>query len=192
MRSRSSGGTPTPVSVTVTTSSSSARSARTSTLPPSGVNLTALDTRLSTHLLEPQLVGVDGVDVVVDLDGQRDAVAGRALAHQRERRTRARCVDAEHRRLEDHLAGLDLGQVEDLVEQLEEVRAGVPDVVDILVLALVELAEHPVEEDLREADDRVQRGAQLVGHAGQELRLVVAGHLQLGATSSPAPGTAGR
>ena len=60
------------------------------------------------------------------------------------------------------------------------------------VLALVELAEHPVQQHLGEADHRVERGAQLVGHAGQELRLVPAGDLELGGAASPARGTGGR
>ena len=56
-----------------------------------------------------------------------------------------------------------------------------PDVVEVLLLTLVEIAEHALEQHLGEADDRIQRRAQLVGHAGEELRLVPAGHLQLGA-----------
>ena len=44
----------------------------------------------------------------------------------------------------------------------------------VVVLAVVELAEHPLEQHLREADDGVQRGPQLVRHARQELRLVPA------------------
>ena len=58
--------------------------------------------------------------------------------------------------------------------------ARAPDVPEVLELALVELAEQLVEQHLREPDDRVERGAQLVRHAGEELRLVAADHLQLG------------
>ena len=49
----------------------------------------------------------------------------------------------------------------------------------VLVLLLVQLAEHPLGQHLREADDRVERRAQLVGHVGEELGLVPAGDLQL-------------
>ena len=53
------------------------------------------------------------------------------------------------------------------------------DVVDVVDLLLVQLAEHLLPEDLREADDGVQRRPQLVGHARQEFRLVAAGALEL-------------
>ena len=76
--------------------------------------------------------------------------------------------------------GLDLRQVEDLAEELEEVLARAPDVAEVLLLAIVDLAEHAVEQHLREPDHRVERCAQLVRHAGEELRLVAADHLQLG------------
>ncbi len=47
-------------------------------------------------------------------------------------------------------------------------------VLHVLRLLLVELAEHALGEHLGEADDRVERRAQLVGHVGEELRLVLA------------------
>ena len=56
---------------------------------------------------------------------------------------------------------------------------GAEDVVQVLGLLLVELAEHLLAEHLREADDGVQRRAQLVRHVGQELRLVAARGLEL-------------
>src|SRR5207247_8327935 len=40
---------------------------------------------------------------------------------------------------------------------------------------LVQLAEEPLPEDVGEADDRVQRGPQLVAHVREELTLVPAG-----------------
>ena len=58
---------------------------------------------------------------------------------------------------------------------------GREDVLEVLVLLLVELAEHPLAQHLGEADDRVQRRAQLVRHVGEELRLVLAGGFELAA-----------
>jgi hypothetical protein len=49
----------------------------------------------------------------------------------------------------------------------------------ILSLLLVEIAEHPLAQHLREPDDGVERRPQLVGHVGQELGLVLAGDLEL-------------
>jgi len=53
------------------------------------------------------------------------------------------------------------------------------DVLQVLVLLVVELAEHALDQHLREADDRVQRRAQLVRHVGQEFALVLVGDLEL-------------
>ena len=50
---------------------------------------------------------------------------------------------------------------------------------EVFVLLLVQLAEHPLRQHLREADDGVQRRAQLVRHVGEELGLVLAGDLEL-------------
>ena len=55
------------------------------------------------------------------------------------------------------------------------------DVLDILGLLFVELAEHLFVEHLGKADDGVERRAQFVAHVGQELRLVLVGHFQLAA-----------
>ena len=46
-------------------------------------------------------------------------------------------------------------------------------------LLLVHLPEHPLREDLREAEDRVERGAKFVRHVGEELGLMAAGRLEL-------------
>ena len=59
--------------------------------------------------------------------------------------------------------------------------AGREDVVEVLLLLLVDRAEHPLPQHLRETDDRVQRRPQLVGHVGQEVTLVLAGDLELAA-----------
>ncbi len=57
--------------------------------------------------------------------------------------------------------------------------AGAVDVLEVIVLLLVELAEQAREQHLREADDGVERRAELVRHRGQERRLVLVGHLEL-------------
>ena len=43
----------------------------------------------------------------------------------------------------------------------------------------IQLAEHPLEEDLGEADDGVERSAELMRHVGEKLGLVVAGGFEL-------------
>src|SRR5207249_11302678 len=90
-----------------------------------------------------------------------------------------RLVEREGGGLQLHPAGFDLSQVEDVVDEVEQVLSRAEDVVDVLELLLIELAEHLLSEDLREADHRVQGCAQLVRHARQELGLMAAGTLKL-------------
>ncbi|MGA2927413.1 MAG: hypothetical protein ABSG43_15740 [Solirubrobacteraceae bacterium] len=67
-----------------------------------------------------------------------------------------------------HLAGLDPGEVEHLVDQREQLVAGLEDLSDVLALAR---RESFYLQHLAKADDRVQRRAQLVAHPCQELAL---------------------
>src|SRR5262249_9112855 len=87
----------------------------------------------------------------------------------------------EGRQLELHPAGLDLREIQDVVDQGEPVFGGdgyllqighQPPAVQVSGLLLQQLAV---------ADDRVERGPQLVRHVGQELALVLARHLDLAA-----------
>ena len=78
-----------------------------------------------------------------------------------------------------HLAGLDLGQVEDVVDQLEQVGAGAVDRLRELDLPVVEVAVGVVGQQLRQDQQRVERRAQLVRHVGEELRLVARGEREL-------------
>ena len=82
-------------------------------------------------------------------------------------------------RFELHASRLDLRQVEDVVDEREQVPSRVEDVAEVLRLLVVDLAEHALGQHFREADDRVERRAQLVRHVGQELALVLARHLEL-------------
>ena len=58
-------------------------------------------------------------------------------------------------------------------------RPASSDVVHVAELLLVQVADQPLLEELREADDRVQRRPQLVRHVREELRLVPADGLEL-------------
>jgi hypothetical protein len=60
-------------------------------------------------------------------------------------------------------------------------RPDIQDVLEVLGLLLVDVAEHLLGEDLREPDDGVQRSAELVRHVREELRFVPAGRFELGA-----------
>ena len=71
-----------------------------------------------------------------------------------------------------HPPGFDLGKIEDVVDQREEVAARAEHPIerlDILLQCLRILPQH-----LGDTDDGVERRAQLVAHIGKELRLVLA------------------
>ena len=73
---------------------------------------------------------------------------------------------------EPELPQLDLRDVEDVVDDAEEMRAGLVDIARVAhVLQRAERAQHLRGHHLREADDGVERRAELVAHVGEELRL---------------------
>ncbi len=76
--------------------------------------------------------------------------------------------DVEDLGRELHLAGLDLRQVQDFVDQPEKVLAGGMDLLQVHRFAL---AVGVFEQDFAVADHRVERGAQLMAHAGHEFGL---------------------
>ena len=64
---------------------------------------------------------------------------------------------------------------------VQQMPSGRMDVLEVVVLLLVELAEQPLEQHFGKADDRVERRAQLVRHVREEFRLVLVGDLELAA-----------
>ena len=114
-----------------------------------GRELDGVGDQVEDHLLESQLVGLDHPDVVSDFHRDGDGVQSRPLADHCHGVVHG-TADAEHAGLEHHLTRFNLRQVQDLVEQLEEVPARVPDVSQVLVLALVDLAEHAIQQHLGE------------------------------------------
>ena len=130
------------------------------------------------HLLDLALVGADGSHAVVDLACERDPSPTRPFTHEQQRVVHRR-RQLELRDVQLHASGLDLGQVEDVVDEGEEVLSRGQDIVQVLRLLLVGRPEHPVQEHVREADHGVERRAQLVRHAGEELRLVLARDFEL-------------
>ena len=55
------------------------------------------------------------------------------------------------------------------------------DVAQVVLLLGVDLAEHPLEEDLGEPDDGIERGPEFMAHVRKELALVPARDLELAA-----------
>src|SRR4051812_30238361 len=129
-------------------------------------------------LLHLALVGVELAEPLIDDQAERDAVALRALADQRHR-VRDGGRQVEDGKLELHAAGLDLREIEDVVDEREKMTARLVDVLQVIELLGVQLTEHLVDQHFREADDGVQRRPQLVRHVGEELRLVLVCDLEL-------------
>ena len=75
---------------------------------------------------------------------------------------------------------------------MQQVLAGRVDVLQVVVLLLVELAEHPLEQHFGEADDRVERRAQLVRHVGEELATCAGSRSRAAGSCPGSRGTAAR
>ena len=69
-----------------------------------------------------------------------------------------RDVERDLPKLQVHPPRLDLRQIQDLVEELEQVAPRAADVPQVFRLLVGQVAEHPLEQDVGEADDRVERG----------------------------------
>ena len=81
--------------------------------------------------------------------------------------------------LELHAPGLDLGQVQHIVDQLQQVTARPMHDVGMLGLFLGQVASAVLPQLVAENQDAVERRAQLMGHVGKEFRLVAVGQNQL-------------
>ena len=82
--------------------------------------------------------------------------------------SKVRCASSGLRR-DLHAAGLDLGDVEQIVDQRQQMRAGGMNVAGIFLVARrADRAEAFLGDDLGEAQNGVQRRAQLVAHIGEE------------------------
>jgi len=122
-------------------------------------------------LPETGLVGVDCAEVRRVIDNQAVAVLRRHrldgfshvldYGHQRERFE-----------VKLHAPRLDLGQVEYVVNQREQVSAGTQHAVERLGVLLQCLRILP--QHLAHPDDGVERRAQLMAHVGEELRFMLA------------------
>jgi hypothetical protein len=101
---------------------------------------------------------------------------GLGLGHERTRDAAVQVLDRDVDGLEGHLARLDLGHVEDVVEQAQKVVARVAD--DRQIVALGGLEPRSAEQ-LGGPENAVHRGAQLVRDDAEEAGLGVAGGVGL-------------
>ena len=178
---------PMPVSVTFSRRSPcSSRSAETKIRPPSGVNLIAFDSKLlricCTFAWSCRSGGrlAERVAIEVDVFLLRQRPGHVALrGNQR--------ADLELAQPDLHLAAFHLGQVQDVVDHLQQHAAGALNVADVALLLVVERVD--AAQHVAEAQNAVERRAQLVAHRGQEVALepvhLVELHVGLGQLVEP-------
>ena len=115
----------------------------------------------------PRIAHHPAGDRLAHVDNQLDPLLRGAPRHQG-RHPLGALAQVKGDLLEGELARLDLGEVEDVVEDREERLAARPD--GLRVAPLLE-SEVGIEEDLHHPEHAVHRGANLVAHVGEELAL---------------------
>ena len=90
------------------------------------------------------------------------------------------------------LSCFDLGKVEHIVDEAKQMASALLYALEHVADFLGHLAVDPVDDQLRVAENGVERRAQLVAHVGEELRLVLARDLQARGSSARFPETAVR
>ena len=143
-----------PVSLTEISTAPSTCRASMPIRPPSGVNFTALDKQIEQYLLDLALVTDEIAKTFVDAYIERDAVLG-ALS-----RTKVRALSMAKGKIEAATSSsmrpastLERSRISLIRDK--QMAPGGEDIVGILGLFLVQLAEQSLAQDLGEADDRV-------------------------------------
>ena len=146
---------PTPVSITRSSNPRARRAGDVTVIrPPSGVNLMALDSRLlsicCTRAWSWCIGGRSGW-ICISRSMFFFSVSGRAMSHW----APITCSIAEVGQPDLHLAALDLGQVEDVVDHVQEHPARLLDVLHVALLFVVQRGDRA--QHVAEAEDAVQR-----------------------------------
>ena len=125
------------------------------------------------NLLQTLGVGVDAAaEVRIDLDVERELAVVRLVAERACDRF-DQVGDVDLLGVDRDRAGLDLGEIEDVADQVEQVGAGAVDGARELDLLGRQVAVRVVRKLLTQNENRVERRAQLVRHIGQEFGLVL-------------------
>ena len=139
------------------------------------VVLDGIEQEVDQHLLHAGAVGVDEAGNVEAAEGHADAALARLRLDHRPAFDHH--LGQRHRLVgQRELARLDEGQVQHFVDQLQQVPAGLEDLLDVALLRRRRRRRARLQQ-LREPQDGVERRAQLVAHAGEEIRFGVIGLL---------------
>ena len=145
-----------------------------------GGELDGVGQQVLEDLLQPLRVAVhDARQVVGEMHVERQVLG---LGHVPEVAVDvvAQAGEGDFLDLDGDRAGLDLREVENVVDEVQQVGAGRVDVAGELDLLGGEVARRVLGELLAEDEDGIERRAQLVRHVRQELGLVLRGERQLG------------
>ena len=151
------------------------------TLPPSGVNFTALDSRLMNTCLRARLSARKVQCLAARRARSLTLAFGGARPDQAHHLVERR-VDLQRLAFQLHAARLDLRHVENVVDDIEQELAAAVDVAANIRCTCREpmRPEHLRLHHFAEADDGVERRAQLMAHVGEEFRLGAVGRLGAG------------
>src|SRR5215813_12123868 len=133
----------------------------------------------------PQPHGVDGqcAEVLLGVDDEAVLVLLGKLSGGADDVVDQRC-ELHGLWVELELSRLDLRQVEHLVDEAEKVSTRAVHALQGPLRLFCAEARRVFDQHVGEPDDGIERRAQLMAHAGDELRLVLARHLQLAALAS--------
>ena len=129
------------------------------------------------HLRDAPAVGDELVEAGLDRDVERDMVLGQPLAHALHRLV-DHVAHLDRRELQLERAGVDGGEVENVIDDGEQRTPRQPDIVEIFALLVGQGAGDRARQQLAEADDVGERRAQLVGDVADEGGLEPVGRLQ--------------
>src|SRR5262249_2207556 len=134
--------------------------------------------QVEQYLPQPHGVDGEGAEVLLRFDQQAVLVLLGELASRADHLLDQR-RELHRLRVKLKLARLDLGEVEHLVDEAEQVSPSAVHALQRLLRLFCAEARRVFDHHLGQSDDGVERRAQLVAHAGDELRLVLARLLQL-------------
>src|SRR5262249_30389982 len=126
-----------------------------------GRELDRVRQQVQEHLLDLALVGAYRADAFIDGAAKRNASATRALSHESQRVV-DRGGEIEGRRLQLHPSGLDLGEIQDVVNQGELVLGRDGDLLQVGHQPPAVQIPGFLLQQLAVADDGVERRAQLI------------------------------
>ncbi len=72
--------------------------------------------------------------------------------------------------LDSDFARLNLGQIQQVIDEFQQVLSALADIVDLLGLLAVELPVGVLEQQVRQGEDRIHRRSEFMAHVGEEAR----------------------